>query len=55
MPANLVKTTRDERLWNEAKRRAAEEGHASDWRYITGIFQRMKGKKGGKARKKRTR
>lgn len=45
MPANVVKTKEDERLWEKAKERAKEEGHDEDWPYIMGIFQRMKGKK----------
>lgn len=45
MPSNLVKTKRDERLWNEAKDRADEQGRAKDWAYITGIFERMKGER----------
>ncbi len=45
MPSNLVKTQRDEHLWDKAKQRAEEEGHAEDWAYVTGIFQKMKGKK----------
>lgn len=45
MPSNLVKTKRDERLWDKAKQRAKEEGHTEDWAYINGIYQNMKGKK----------
>lgn len=45
MPANVVKTPEDERLWNKAKERAKEQGHTEDWPYVMGIFQRMKGNK----------
>lgn len=43
MPTNVVKTAEQERLWNKAKARAAEEGHAGDYAYIMGIFKRMGG------------
>lgn len=44
MPANVVKTAEDEKLWNKAKQVAAEQGHEEEWDYIMGIFQKMKGK-----------
>lgn len=43
MPANIVKNARDERLWQKAKKRAAAEGKANDYAYVTGIFKKMKG------------
>lgn len=43
MPTNVVKTERDERLWEKAKSSAAEQGHTEDWRYIMGIYKKMKG------------
>lgn len=43
MPSNLVKSPSDARHWRMAKQRAAEEGHAKDWPYVVGIFERMKG------------
>ena len=46
MPTNVVRTPRDEHLWEQAKRRAAEEGHARDWPYIMGIYKREHGKGG---------
>lgn len=45
MPANVIKTSRDEHLWNLAKDRAATQGRAKDYAYIMGIFQRMQGEK----------
>jgi hypothetical protein len=39
----FIKTDRDEHLWSKAKSRAAEEGKAGQWPYITGIFKHMKG------------
>jgi hypothetical protein len=42
MPANVVKTAEDERLWRKAKKQAKRQGHAADYPYIMGIFQRMK-------------
>lgn len=43
MPTNLVKTERDERLWNKAELLAAKAGHAKDWKYVNGIYQKLKG------------
>lgn len=42
MPASVVKTKEDERLWNKAKGLAKEQGKAENWAYIQGIFQKMK-------------
>jgi len=47
MPANVVKSKRDERLWEEAKTQADRQGHAKDWAYIMGIYKRMKDRSGG--------
>jgi len=47
MPSNVVKTERDERLWRQAKQMAAKEGRAKDYKYIMGIFMRMKKHIGG--------
>jgi len=41
MPANVVKTGEQERLWNKAKGLAEKQGHAKDWPYIMGIFKQM--------------
>lgn len=46
-PIGVVKTARDERLWRMAKRSAAQQGRVGDWRYIMGIFLRMKHRTGG--------
>lgn len=40
MPANIVKPGQ-EKYWERAKKRAAEEGHEGDWAYVVGIFKRM--------------
>jgi uncharacterized protein (DUF2267 family) len=48
MPSNVVKTKRDERLWKEAKKQAKEQGKAKNWRYIMGVFERMRDRVGGK-------
>lgn len=45
MPSNVVKNPEDEKKWNRAKAKAAEEGHAKDWPYIMSIFESMKGEK----------
>jgi hypothetical protein len=49
MPSNVVKTSRDERLWAEAKAQAHKEGFSIEkhgkryWKYVMGIFKKMKG------------
>lgn len=45
MPANVVKTQRDEHLWQRAKAQAAERGRGKDYAYIMGVFKRMSGDK----------
>lgn len=42
MPAGVVKQG-EESMWAKAKSLAAKQGHAKDWAYINGIFQKMKG------------
>ena len=44
MPANVVKTERDEAKWEKAKKLAADEGHSKDWEYVMSIYQNLKGK-----------
>jgi len=44
MPANIVKTRKDERLWRRAKALARRQGKAGDFAYVTGIFEKLKGK-----------
>jgi hypothetical protein len=55
MPANVVKTARDERLWEMAKVQAAKEGRPDDYAYIMGIFMRMKKRQGGSKKKRKKR
>ena len=43
MPANVVQSPEQERLWSKAKVQAEKQGHAKDWQYIMGIFKRMGG------------
>jgi hypothetical protein len=51
VPAGLVKTARDERLWEKAKSRVAEEYGLSEadgdryWRLVNGIYQAMRGRR----------
>lgn len=51
MPANVVKTKKDEELWDRAKDLAKERGLSpskdkdSFWAYTNSIFQKMKGGK----------
>ena len=45
-PASVIRTARDERLWNMAKKSAARQGRGSDWAYVMGIFQHMKHRTG---------
>jgi hypothetical protein len=42
MPVGVVKHG-EESKWSKAKKLAAQQGHAKDWPYINGIFQKMKG------------
>lgn len=54
MPTNLVKTAKDEELWNRAKAIAAKEGQAGNYAYINSIYQNMKGKSdNAKAKRKK--
>jgi len=41
MPANVVRTKEEERLWDKAKDLALENGHKEDYAYIMGIFKKM--------------
>lgn len=41
MPASVVKTKREEELWERAKEVAAEAGEGENWAYIMGIFKKM--------------
>ncbi len=43
MPVNAVRTAAQERLWKKAKACAAAQGHALDYAYVMGIYQRMLG------------
>ncbi|MCL8207211.1 MAG: hypothetical protein K6V97_03935 [Actinomycetia bacterium] len=47
MPASVVRTPREERLWEQAKQRAARQGHAGDWAYVMGVFERLRTRVGG--------
>lgn len=44
MPVGVVKTPKDEELWQKAKEIAEKEGQGKNWAYIMGIYERMKGK-----------
>ena len=39
--SHVLGTPIDETKWEEAKKRAAEEGHDEDWDYIMEIYKRM--------------
>lgn len=41
MPTSLVKTPRDERLWQKAKDIAEEAGHAENYAYVMGVYRKM--------------
>lgn len=45
MPKGVVKTKRDEEKWNKAKQVAEKAGQKSNYAYIMGIYQKMKGDK----------
>jgi hypothetical protein len=36
----------DEDIWEKAKAKAVEEGHAEDWDYITALYKKMGGRIG---------
>ena len=42
MPSGIVKTKRDERLWEKAKSLAAEAGYNEDYAYIMRIYKQMR-------------
>lgn len=41
MPPGVVKTEKEERLWEKAKAQAKEQGKGENYAYITGIFKKM--------------
>lgn len=45
MPTNVVKTPRQEKLWEEAKASAEKQGKGKNYAYIMGIFKQMGGLK----------
>ncbi len=51
MPTNVVKTPRDERLWQAAKAAGQKQGKTGDWEYIMGTFENMKNRKGNPKKK----
>jgi hypothetical protein len=56
MPAGVVETKRDERLWSQAKTQVSQEYPDIDadsdryWKLVNGIYQRMKHHTGGAAK-----
>ncbi len=48
MPVNIVRTPHEEKMWRQAKEAAAREGHAGDYAYITGTYERIRARVGGK-------
>ncbi len=48
MPENLVKTPKDEKLWEKAKRLATEEGEEDNYAYIVEVYKRLKREKAAK-------
>ena len=46
MPTNVVKTARDERLWEKARSQASSEGKSGNYAYVMGIYKRMKARQG---------
>lgn len=41
MPNNLVKGTREERLWARAEELAGFQGHAKNHAYVVAIYKRL--------------
>lgn len=48
MPANVVKSKHDEKMWGQAKSAAEKAGKSGDWKYVMGTFEHMKHKTGSK-------
>lgn len=48
MPTNVVKTKRDEKIWNEAKQLARKQGKSESdsgfWALVMTIYQKLKSK-----------
>ena len=42
MPSNIVKTPKDEKLWDKAKASAEKQGGSANYALINHIYQRMK-------------
>jgi hypothetical protein len=42
MPANIVKNKAEEKLWDDAKAQAGQEGKSENYGYITAIFKSMR-------------
>lgn len=40
--------------WNQAKKKAEEEGHKEDWPYVVAIFKNMTGQKDGTSSKRKS-
>lgn len=53
MPANVVKTKRDEKIWKRAKAQAKEQGQEKNYAYIMSIYKSMGGST-GKEKKEET-
>jgi hypothetical protein len=44
MPVNVVKTMRDEKAWQQAKKSVGSKGGKGDnhWRYVMGVFKKIR-------------
>lgn len=41
MPSNVVKSPKDEKLWDRAKEQAEKQGHKENWAYVMAIYKNM--------------
>ncbi len=48
MPASVVKSKYDEKMWEQAKAAAKAEGREKDWKYVMAIFEHMRHGTGSK-------
>lgn len=48
MPATVVRSPHEEKMWQQAKAAAKRAGRPKDWAYVMATFERMKARVGGK-------
>ena len=48
MPANVIKTPKDEQEWGQAKDAAEKQGKKGNYAYVMGVFEHLKQRTGSK-------